>query len=144
VIYVVGESCPLPGGQPLRAVKPGDSGHRLAAMAGCSPDELPRLFRLRNLSPHPYSAKAARRTAARITRALKPGDVVVMLGAMVAKAFGAGFVWPLFPFFVGRGLGWRLHHPSGMCRALNDKNERSLMTAILMSLAASARREVVR
>jgi hypothetical protein len=123
-VVLVGEQNPY-GSDPDFALYPapdGCSGHRLCCVIlGMRRADYLRSFERVNLCDGPWETKTARRRAESLR-----GRRVVMLGAKVARAFGAAYD-PLMASRL-RDVGTKQHfvhflclpHPSGRCRTWNE------------------------
>ncbi len=124
---IVGEANPY-GGDPRFALYPrprGAAGYRLCSyvLGLAALDYLARFDRI-NLCPEEWHGPTAREHAAEIKASAPHGRWHVLLGARVAKAFGATSATARNPVKV---YGWlnggglvAIPHPSGRCRLWND------------------------
>lgn len=96
------------------------SGRRLADLAGIPPERLEEAFRLANLLDH-YPGESFPMSEARaIADAMELEGVVLLVGRLVARAFGEGGR-PWFEWFDLRGVrATVVPHPSGLNRWWND------------------------
>lgn len=116
----------------------GCSGGRLCAVFGMTRDEYLATFERTNLCISQWSDAVARARAAEIMRERVNDSPIVMLGALVAGAFG----FPYRPFSSpDRGLVI-LPHPSGMCRIWNDKASAQRAREAVAALGVPVGREM--
>lgn len=136
-LVVVGEAPPARGTGSAGALD-GDSGRRLARLAGAElGDLLASCDRVNLLPTAEWSAPAAREAAERLAPRLH-GRRALLLGARVAEAFGLAGA-PQLEWLAHRGgLKAACPHPSGLNRAMNDPATRRAVGDLLAPHVAAA------
>lgn len=133
---LVGESNPVDG-DPRYALwprPPGCAGARLAALLNLTAREYLAAFDRVNLMPEGrWPAVAWRESAAALT-VRYPAVPIIMLGGVVARAFGRSSqaLWTMDGRFV------RVPHPSGRCREWHDPASASRLRDLVLPLIGAS------